>query len=283
MEMGYFAHKPSPPLSDFVEHFWLLHNFPAPAKQMILPDGGFEIILNCGVPQRLHHRLDTQRFELHRDGWISGLRHEPIVIGTPGPMSILGVRFKMLGAYRFLRVPLHELTDRVIDASLVFGSTVLKLRDHIACAPTPQQRFRLFEEFLLQRLSAPVRTEVLIEGAVNRLSQELFEGRVGELVDEMAIGSKHLRRLFRDHVGISPKSVFRIHRFQRVIGYLEKAPRADWAALAARFGFHDQAHLVKEFRVFTDSPPTQYLLRRGPYLNYLTVDEPMSDFYKTGG
>jgi AraC-like DNA-binding protein len=254
-----------------VDHFWLLDEFPAAAKQMIVPDGGLELILNCGGPQRVHDRADTRRFESHRDAWISGLRLAPIAIGTPGPMSIIGVRFKVFGAYRFLPIPLHEIANRVIDATCVLGNSVLALRDRIACAATPTEKFAHFEAFLLERQARPVRAERALADVVRRLSHERCEGRVGALADGLALGPKQLRRLFQANVGISPKSVFRVFRFQRLLAHLETAARPDWAGLANRFGFFDQSHLVKEFRAFTDSGPTEYLSRRGPYLNYLTV------------
>ena len=46
----------------------------------------------------------------------------------------------------------------------------------------------------------------------------------------------------------------------------------DWAGVAADCGFHDQAHLIREFRAFSGLTPTEYLGRVGPYESHIAVD-----------
>lgn len=271
MTPGYYTHSPGWPLQDYVDHFWILHEFPAAEKEMIVPDGGVELILNCGIPQRLYDRFDTRRFDVFRDCWVSGLRRSPIVVGTPGPMSIIGVRFKLFGGYRFLGVPMHEITDQVIDATGILGNSIMRLRDRIACAPTPAERFSLFEDYLVRSMGEPTRDEPLLNHVVQRISQEHFAGRIAGVEQELGVSDKQVRRLFRDYIGLSPKSVYRICRFQRTLTHLEGAATIDWALIAARFGYFDQSHMIKEFNTLTDSSPAEYLSRRGPYLNYLAT------------
>jgi len=68
-----------------------------------------------------------------------------------------------------------------------------------------------------------------------------------------------------------PKMFARLCAFQRIIRSVGQKPEVDWAGTAATCGYHDQAHLIHEFRAFSGLTPANYLTKRGPFLNYLEV------------
>ena len=55
---------------------------------------------------------------------------------------------------------------------------------------------------------------------------------------------QYLVTKFREEVGLPPKTVARILRFQRALALADGAARPDWAGIAADCGYADQAHLV---------------------------------------
>jgi AraC-like DNA-binding protein len=57
-----------------------------------------------------------------------------------------------------------------------------------------------------------------------------------------------------------------------VIRSVGQKAEVDWAGMAATCGYHDQAHLIHEFRAFSGLTPVAYLMKRGPFLNYLEVE-----------
>jgi AraC-like DNA-binding protein len=63
--------------------------------------------------------------------------------------------------------------------------------------------------------------------------------------------------LFRDQVGLPPKLVARLTRFERLVRHLRTGPTETLASLAADFGYYDQAHLVRDMREFAGMTPTQ--------------------------
>ena len=104
------------------------------------------------------------------------------------------------------------------------------------------------------------------------ITRERNCARIGEIADEIGISHKHLLREFDRCVGLAPKLFARLCAFQRVIQSVGHKPSVDWAATAATCGYYDQAHLIREFRAFSGLTPTEYLTRRGPFLNYLAVE-----------
>ncbi len=273
MPPQFYTFHPSPPLAAYVDHFFLLEDHPAGQIEKLLPDGGLELILNLGEPQFLHELQDSSRYRTFRESWISGLRSQAILIGSPPRSNLIGVRFKMFGAYPFLHVPLHEIADRVVDADGICGPEIHRLRDRISLAPGPARKFALFESFLLGRLRKPDRHERLLTRAVETLSTAGGEDRMEQLGQRSGVSAKHLRRLFHSMVGLSPKALHRVCRLQKVVQRIEQLESPNWSRVAQECGFFDQAHFIKEFKSFTNLTPTEYMAQRGPYLNYLYMGD----------
>ena len=79
---------------------------------------------------------------------------------------------------------------------------------------------------------------------------------------------------FRDHVGLTPKAVCRIRRFQQVVAQVAARKRVDWADVAYGCGYFDQAHFVNDFRAFSGLRPSEYLRNAiGEHANFVPVEE----------
>jgi methylphosphotriester-DNA--protein-cysteine methyltransferase len=61
---------------------------------------------------------------------------------------------------------------------------------------------------------------------------------------------------FRQQVGLPPKTVARLIRFGQVLRSIDQG--RSWERIAAESGYADQPHLVREFRRFTGTTPTDY-------------------------
>jgi AraC-like DNA-binding protein len=80
---------------------------------------------------------------------------------------------------------------------------------------------------------------------------------IAELADELGWSHRRLIARYRDAVGLPPKRVARIVRFERLSALLTTDPAADWAAAAVTCGYFDQAHLAREVRELADITPTE--------------------------
>jgi methylphosphotriester-DNA--protein-cysteine methyltransferase len=76
---------------------------------------------------------------------------------------------------------------------------------------------------------------------------------------EMSVRSLH--RLFERHVGVGPKWVVRRSRVQEAAERVARGERVDWAAAAQDLGYHDQSHLIHDFREQIGSTPAAYARR----------------------
>src|SRR5258706_444936 len=91
---------------------------------------------------------------------------------------------------------------------------------------------------------------------------------IGSLARELGCSHKHLISLFRDQVGIPPKLLARLVRFERVMHAARAEVAPGWAELALVHGYCDQAHLAREVKQLTGLTPTEALLA-SPWVNFV--------------
>ena len=262
----------APPLAPHVEHLWMVRGqLPGRLRNMILPDGAMELIVNLGDPQRLCSPDDPERQTVFRSSWVSGERTEPIVIAEAGYVHLLGIRLRAGGAWAFLGVPLREFSDQVVELDTILGPEASQLRDRLGEAPNDDARLDLAEKWLRQRIRSRTPPTRAVSHALGIIQLGANAARIGRMAEEIGISHKHLLREFERCVGLTPKVFARICAFQRVIHLVGQKAGVNWADAAARCGYYDQAHLIREFRAFSGFTPANYLSKRGPFLNYLEV------------
>lgn len=264
---------PQPPLSRYIEDLWLVKGrLQSRWRNAIFPDGAMELILNLGDPQKLCDPGAPHRATHFKRSWISGERSEPILIEEAGLIHLIGVRFRPGGAHPFFRLPISELTGRVVELDAVWGAEIEFLREQLAAAPHPKAVFGVLEKWLLERLAGRPGLNRSLAFALEQIQRGGEHARIGQIVETIGISHKHLTREFDRCVGLSPKQLARVFAFQSAIKTIGFQATVDWADTAAACGYYDQAHFIREFRAFAGMTPAAYLNRRGPFLNYVSVD-----------
>ena len=138
-----------------------------------------------------------------------------------------------------------------------------------------EERFALLDAVLLRRLdeARPVAPEV--EHAWTRLHSCQGAVLIATVAEEVGWSRRHLAARFQAEVGLPPKTVARILRFQRVTQTLREAggSGSGLAEVAYACGYADQAHLNRDFRAFAGTTPTDYAARLLPGSAGVTADE----------
>ena len=79
---------------------------------------------------------------------------------------------------------------------------------------------------------------------------------------ELRMSPRHLRRVVVDAVGRTPMDLYRNWRFLRTLALADAVARPAWAQLAARCGYADQSHLVRDFHELTGETPERLAAER---------------------
>ena len=91
--------------------------------------------------------------------------------------------------------------------------------------------------------------------ALERLRLDPASGRIAELAASAGVSERTLRRSVTAVTGMSPKWMQRVERLTRVVTAADGDARPAWSDFAYRFGYSDQAHLVREARALTGCTP----------------------------
>jgi AraC-like DNA-binding protein len=269
--MRFVPHRPSHPLSRFVDYLWFSEADETVSFQGTqFPEGGVVALFNLGRPQGLRGEKPHE-VSWYRTSWISGEQVRPLHLVSPNGATLLGVRFRPGGAHSFFRLPISELTSQVLDLDQFWPDAEV-LRERLATEPLLAGRFGILERALLERLADRGGDEDnCIAQVLTILRDRPVGASIRRIAADVGVSQRHLHRIFTERVGLGPKSLHRVLRFQAVIRALDGGTGGAWSTLAVRAGYYDQAHLIWDFREFTGLTPTEYLARRSPDPNFATA------------
>lgn len=271
------VHKPAFPLNQFVENLVYYHGLTALHNpDRFLPDGNTEIILDLSEnPQCIYDNETLQKIQVCRYAWVSGVRTKPITIPSGKGSRMLIVAFKKGRAFPFYPFPVGELADTVVEADLVFGGKFHTLREQLLEAESLNRMFQLVESFLLRQAGTALQGDTptrCIAYAVSSMINKPTAQRLYQLSHEIGYSQKHFIDLFRQQVGVSPKQYLRVRRFQKAIVAIENNESVRWSSIALESGYYDQAHFIRDFKLFSGFTPNEYMRRKTAMLNYVPVD-----------
>lgn len=176
--------------------------------------------------------------------------------------SVYQIEFEPGALYRLTGLPMDRLVDAWVDAEAVFPQPFSSLVDQLQDLDEPLAQIAAAEAWLLGRV---VQTRRAVE-ASDALAADLVNGSwasIDGLAHRHGVDARQLRRHFAQRVGVSPKLLGRIARFDRLVRLANASPRAHWLDLALEGGLHDHQHLARDFRQFTLMTPSAFRAMEG--------------------
>ncbi len=189
--------------------------------------------------------------------FVAGLTDGPVLVEHAGSARCLQVNLAPLAARRLLGLPMSELANRAVALEDVLGPSAGELVERVADAPGWEARFALLDRALAARFAEAPPPDPEVAWSLGRLAASGGAAAIGPLADELGWSHRRLIARFRDAVGLPPKRVARILRFERLTALLAREPRADLSRSAPACGYYDQAHLAREVRELAGVTPTE--------------------------
>ena len=225
-----------------------------PLREIRAPFGGLPLIVSFGP--RIHvSGLGGVGGGSFRS-FIAGLQESWVFTEFVGESAGMQLNLSPLGAYALLRRPLHEVANRTVALEDLLGPEGGRLGERLGAAASWEERFALFQRALRERLARAEPASEAIAWAWRRLESTAGRVRIGALADTIGCSRKHLVAQFREQIGLPPKTVARVLRFERARRLLRR-PDAKPGDVALACGYYDQPHLNREFRELAGATPGQ--------------------------
>jgi AraC-like DNA-binding protein len=221
-----------------------------PLRRRELPGGRVVLVVSFGPPLDVDGRTYTS--------FAAGLHDAPAITEHDGYGYGIQSYMTPLGARRFFGLPMGEITGQVVElGDLIGGPAARELAERLATAPDWPARLDLFEREIARRVLAARAVPTELEWAWQRLLETDGAVPITDLAAELGRSRRHLAVRFREELGMTPKALARLLRFERAVQRLRAGDELGDLALDA--GYYDQAHFNRDFRAFAGTTPTEYL------------------------
>jgi len=246
-------------LSKYVESIFYHKDYlPDHSIERVVPTGNIFILFELDNFTRNTFDNDLKPNGVYSKVWVSGMHQKYLNISAHQHSEMLIVQLKPLGAYPLFKVPISELNETVKSAEFYFGELVLKLRDNIIQKLNISDKFEIVENWLLNLLdenkSAPQELiDVVVRFQINPFAKH------HELLKVYPKTQKHLISQFKKYGGLSPKSLHRIFRFNKLLEIINQKEEIIWTDIVYETGYADQSHFIKDFQEFCGFNPSKYI------------------------
>ncbi len=252
------SRAPHPSLrADFARYVGFEERYHAPLRRLEVPFAGAALILTLGG----RYRMTGPRGPFERVSFIAGVHDEATIVEHDGYTRGLEIHFTPLGARRFLGLPGNELTNQVAELEDVIPR-VNELTEELDGLPTWDARFDRLERAVLARARAAPLLPPAVEHAWRRLRDSHGGASVSELAGELGCSRRYLSRRFGSELGLPPKALARVLRFERAVGLVRAGK--DLADVAYGCGYYDQPHFNRDFRELAGITPSDFRARALP-------------------
>lgn len=250
--MKQFLHLPTHPiLRQYINFFSYIENEPDQSEEWvaIFPNATTNIAFSLAGEMELS---GDSRFKSS----ISSTCTTTIAMKKTSPFKICTVQLKPHGLYKLIKTPMGMLKNAMSHSDMFFKRSELDdLHEELQMSKTINEVFKILEQFFLQRFGPYKLNQRILKGI-----ELLTDTSLGmdDLSEKLCISNRGLRKIFAQHVGISPKYYQKIMRFNKLIGAIDINPDESLTALSYQAGYFDQAHAIKDFKEFASMSPHHY-------------------------
>jgi len=261
--------RPPSDLAPYVDTFWETCGVVGYGYEKILPSGNADFMVNLGPPQLVLQQPADDEPATFKHAWLSGIRGSPLFTAPAHGNATFMTHFvsaslRPQGVFELFGIDAVDTAEQVLNAEDIFGRLIRSVRDQIGEAVDTRDRFGILANFLRHQHhhNARLASKDAL-WAMNRTLALQGNVRVEDLCADLAISRKHLNKIYKSAVGMSPKTFARLSRFRCVINRVQDLSDP-WVDIAADYGFFDQAHLIRDFNLFAGESPNSFLLNRAP-------------------
>lgn len=242
----YMEFAPCEALKPYIRCFWDSRRAATRAENgagemdIVIPDTCMDIIFHVDFT---HNHISSSFF---------GIDDRTFAVPYDGEKNIFfvfAVRFYPWGAALFAEESLRETKNAFFDADCHFSTVKREMEQYLFDVSDICQLIPVAEKILLNRLNERHQNQTVFQ-AVARILEKRGNLSAAALGQEIFVSSRQLQRLFLEYIGVAPKSLASMVRYQYIWNELLQDKNFNKADAALRYGYTDQAHLCHDFKKY---------------------------------
>jgi AraC-like DNA-binding protein len=271
-------------LKPFIQSIWVVESpggMPASESNFAAPNGCPKLIVTLD---------NTIRSTTHGAALVSragglffvGNQESPTFLESPARRTrFAGIEFRPQGAYPVFGTPMIETTNRRFSADDVFANWGRDALEGVGNEVEISEKIDCLQHYLVASLRQGSRRNAAVDYCVDALQRTHGIVSIRELERQTGYSRRYLELLFKNHVGLPPKVLAGIFRFQKF--YRKWATNCSFDELKEDLYeyYYDQSHFTKEFRKMTRFSPEQFTLHVENEFGRRLALRQASHFYKT--
>ncbi|SMC40675.1 AraC family transcriptional regulator [Pedobacter africanus] len=222
----------------------------------VLPDTCAELFLNYTNTPVAHIGG-----ELHQRSIVTFRMNQFMDVQMRKGAGVVAVCFHPGMAYRFIQIPMHELSNTTTALADVWHDMATALEEKMACAGCNEDRVGLIQQYLFGQL-AYAKDDLHMTQCLSAAQSSGGLVPARQLAFDTGLSQRQLSRKFQEQVGLSPKEYLRVYRFIRSLDHLKRHPVLSLTEIACKSGYYDQAHFIRDYKDYTGYTPRQVALNQ---------------------
>ena len=249
---GYREYAPIGEAATVCEAFWTHH-----AGSPVVPGTVHRVLPDPAVSLAVHVQRDAEGAVTDSGVLLIGAKTRPQLFPVVAGFELAAVRLKLEWVGPMLGIDPGALDNLMLECSAIRPRLAAALAARLGSVRSAAHALPVLARTLLDmRVSAaappPAATAAL--DLVRRSAGGLACARVAGAV---GVSVRHLRRQVQDSAGLSPKAYGRALRLVRAMQLADAGAAPRWADIAARTGYCDQSHLIREAIALGGASPAQ--------------------------
>ncbi|WP_395374215.1 AraC family transcriptional regulator [Marinicella sp. W31] len=229
------------------------------------PEGVFELVFQK-ESDIWQSSVIGDDWQLRDQAFIAGLHQSSYKLRIFPDTKIISVRFKPGGFKYFNPEKQDNFSNKRICISEIWGLKGKKLIERISNEEDENTKISIIINFLHENYNGERKS--IIDNLVRVIIKNDGIVDLKKLADSCNLSVTHLRKVFREEIGLSPKKFSKIIKVNSILKKVVYAKeKRDLMNLAHSFHYYDQSHFIKDFKEIVGYKPTEYcdLVRKSGY------------------
>lgn len=237
---AYYEVEPCEELKPYIRCFW---GTAKPCETpntdiLVIPDTCMDIIFNV---DHTKNSIDSSFCAINEKAFLSSeIIHNDSV-------STFAIRFYPWGAALFSDEDLCKSKNGCFDLSVHFDYIKREFEPLLFESDSLYERINLAEKILIKHKNEKRQNDHVMN-SIYHMIRSNGTARIADICSYTSVSDKHLERLFNERIGISPKGLQSLIRYQLLWKDILKSKSFNALDAVDKYGYFDQAHLINDFK-----------------------------------